>query len=55
MSLCTYVSLILVSRQALDGSMVGDVGFDPLGLSSVADIKFLAEAELKHCRKHISS
>jgi hypothetical protein len=36
--------------QALDGTMVGDVGFDPLGLSSVADIRFLAEAELKHCR-----
>nr|7Y7B_6 Chain 6, ACPI-6 [Chroomonas placoidea]7Y8A_6 Chain 6, ACPI-6 [Chroomonas placoidea] len=35
---------------ALDGSMVGDVGFDPLGLSSVGDIKFLREAELKHCR-----
>jgi light-harvesting complex I chlorophyll a/b binding protein 1 len=40
----------LKQPKALDGSMVGDVGFDPLGLSSVADIKFLREAELKHCR-----
>ncbi len=35
---------------ALDGSMVGDVGFDPLGFSSIGDIKFLQEAEIKHCR-----
>ncbi|EKX46165.1 light-harvesting Chl a protein 7 [Guillardia theta CCMP2712] len=35
---------------ALDGTLAGDVGFDPLGLSSVADVRFLAEAELKHCR-----
>merc|ERR1711998_497745 len=35
---------------ALDGSMVGDVGFDPLGFSQIGDIKFLREAELKHCR-----
>ncbi len=40
----------LKKPEKLDGSMVGDVGFDPLGFSSVADIKFLREAELKHGR-----
>mmetsp|Transcript_22557 Transcript_22557/g.59928 ORF Transcript_22557/g.59928 Transcript_22557/m.59928 type:complete len:241 (-) Transcript_22557:99-821(-) len=35
---------------ALDGSMVGDVGFDPLNISSYLNIKWLREAELKHCR-----
>jgi len=30
--------------------MVGDVGFDPLGLAEFFDIKFLREAELKHGR-----
>jgi hypothetical protein len=34
----------------LDGSMVGDVGFDPLGISTLGDIKFLREAEIKHGR-----
>mmetsp|Transcript_8823 Transcript_8823/g.23158 ORF Transcript_8823/g.23158 Transcript_8823/m.23158 type:complete len:208 (+) Transcript_8823:395-1018(+) len=34
----------------LDGSMVGDVGFDPLGFSNYIDLKFLREAELKHGR-----
>lgn len=39
----------------LDGSMAGDVGFDPLGLSSIAglagaDLYWMREAELKHCR-----
>lgn len=34
----------------LDGSMVGDVGFDPLNLSEVADLKWMREAELKHGR-----
>lgn len=33
----------------LDGSMPGDVGFDPLGFSNKFDLKFLREAELKHC------
>ena len=32
------------------GSMVGDVGFDPLGISTLGDIKFLREAEIKHGR-----
>eukprot|EP00308_Calcidiscus_leptoporus_P017474 CAMPEP_0119375402 /NCGR_PEP_ID=MMETSP1334-20130426/35586_1 /TAXON_ID=127549 /ORGANISM="Calcidiscus leptoporus, Strain RCC1130" /LENGTH=197 /DNA_ID=CAMNT_0007393703 /DNA_START=11 /DNA_END=604 /DNA_ORIENTATION=+ len=34
----------------LDGSMAGDVGFDPLSLSEAYDIKYLREAELKHGR-----
>ncbi|CAM9598371.1 unnamed protein product [Ectocarpus sp. 8 AP-2014] len=39
----------------LDGSMAGDVGFDPLGLSSIAglagaDLYWMREAELKHGR-----
>lgn len=39
---------------ALDGSMAGDVGFDPLGLSGItgigADLYWMREAELKHAR-----
>jgi len=38
----------------LDGSMAGDVGFDPLGLSNIDDIGidlyWLREAEIKHAR-----
>ncbi|EEC44790.1 protein fucoxanthin chlorophyll a/c protein [Phaeodactylum tricornutum CCAP 1055/1] len=38
----------------LDGSMAGDVGFDPLGLSTIegvgVDLYWLREAEIKHCR-----
>jgi len=34
----------------LDGSMVGDNGFDPLGLSAAGNIKWMREAELKHGR-----
>eukprot|EP00802_Teleaulax_amphioxeia_P014608 Tamp_14677.p2 GENE.Tamp_14677~~Tamp_14677.p2 ORF type:complete len:211 (+),score=47.70 Tamp_14677:594-1226(+) len=34
----------------LDGSLPGDVGFDPLGFSEVFDVKVLREAELKHGR-----
>ena len=38
----------------LDGSMAGDVGFDPLGLSEIddlgVDLYWLREAELKHGR-----
>ena len=40
---------------ALDGSMAGDVGFDPLGISSTiielgGDLKYVREAELMHGR-----
>lgn len=32
----------------LDGSLPGDVGFDPLGFSNKFDLNFLREAEVKH-------
>ncbi|EKX48559.1 Light-harvesting Chl a protein 5 [Guillardia theta CCMP2712] len=35
---------------AFDGTWAGDVGFDPLTISGWLDIKWLREAELKHCR-----
>mmetsp|Transcript_14930 Transcript_14930/g.32034 ORF Transcript_14930/g.32034 Transcript_14930/m.32034 type:complete len:215 (+) Transcript_14930:85-729(+) len=35
---------------ALDESMAGYVGFDPLGISSALNIKWLQEAEIKHGR-----
>lgn len=34
----------------LDGTLAGDVGFDPLGFSDIFDVKVLREAELKHGR-----
>nr|7Y7B_2 Chain 2, ACPI-2 [Chroomonas placoidea]7Y8A_2 Chain 2, ACPI-2 [Chroomonas placoidea] len=34
----------------LDGTLAGDVGFDPLGFSDVFDLRVLREAELKHGR-----
>ena len=40
----------LTQPKNLDGSMAGDVGFDPLGISSAIDVKWLREAELKHGR-----
>jgi len=48
-------SLPFMNRPALlDGSMAGDVGFDPLGLSNIDDVGidlyWLREAEIKHCR-----
>lgn len=51
-----YISHIyhILSLFQLDGSMAGDVGFDPLGLSNINDVGidlyWLREAELKHCR-----
>jgi len=35
---------------ALDGTLVGDVGFDPLGFSSSFPMTWLREAEIKHGR-----
>lgn len=32
----------------LDGSMPGDIGFDPLGFSNKFDLNFMRESELKH-------
>jgi len=48
-------SLPFLNRPALlDGSMAGDVGFDPLGLSNIdgvgVDLYWLREAEIKHAR-----
>ena len=47
-------TLALSLSEQLDGSMAGDVGFDPLGLSSIDDIGidlyWLREAEIKHAR-----
>jgi len=40
----------LEAPPACDGTMAGDVGFDPLGLSSYYSIKWMREAELKHGR-----
>jgi hypothetical protein len=48
-------SMPFMNRPALlDGSMPGDKGFDPLGLSNIEgvgiDLYWLREAEIKHCR-----
>jgi len=40
----------LKTPEALDGTAAGDIGFDPLGFSSLGDIRFLREAEIKHGR-----
>merc|ERR1712137_829879 len=41
----------LVKPEKLDGSMVGDAGFDPMGLSEIqTDLKYARWAELKHGR-----
>ena len=37
--------------EKLDGSMVGDMGFDPMGLSEIqTDLNYARWAELKHGR-----
>eukprot|EP00544_Gedaniella_sp_CCMP2646_P012821 CAMPEP_0202492046 /NCGR_PEP_ID=MMETSP1361-20130828/8901_1 /ASSEMBLY_ACC=CAM_ASM_000849 /TAXON_ID=210615 /ORGANISM="Staurosira complex sp., Strain CCMP2646" /LENGTH=206 /DNA_ID=CAMNT_0049122197 /DNA_START=43 /DNA_END=663 /DNA_ORIENTATION=- len=41
----------LVKPEKLDGSMVGDMGFDPMGLSEIqVDLKYARASELKHGR-----
>lgn len=35
---------------ALDGSMAGDIGFDPLEISNLVPLSWSREAELKHAR-----
>ena len=35
---------------SLDGTMAGDVGFDPFGFSATFNVKWLREAEIKHGR-----
>eukprot|EP00284_Hemiselmis_tepida_P012103 CAMPEP_0174915102 /NCGR_PEP_ID=MMETSP1355-20121228/102_1 /TAXON_ID=464990 /ORGANISM="Hemiselmis tepida, Strain CCMP443" /LENGTH=217 /DNA_ID=CAMNT_0016159903 /DNA_START=14 /DNA_END=667 /DNA_ORIENTATION=+ len=35
---------------SLKGDMVGDMGFDPFGVSSYANMQFVQEAEIKHGR-----
>ena len=42
---------LLLSPEALDGTMAGDVGFDPLGFSRTKqDLNRMREAEIKHAR-----
>ena len=41
-------SVPFLLKPKYESGMVGDVGFDPLGLSENFDIKWLREAELKH-------
>jgi light-harvesting complex I chlorophyll a/b binding protein 4 len=43
-------SLPFLTKPKNTAGMVGDAGFDPLGLSEYFDIKWMREAELKHGR-----
>merc|ERR1711966_501974 len=36
------------TSEAFDGTWAGDVGFDPLGISDLIDVRWLREAEVKH-------
>ena len=55
-SMAASPSVPFLERPAkLDGSLPGDVGFDPLGFSNKFDINFLREAEVKHGKRSLSS
>lgn len=41
---------IFARPASLDGTLVGDQGFDPFGFSSWVNMKFVQEAEIKHGR-----
>eukprot|EP00401_Gymnodinium_catenatum_P068663 CAMPEP_0117472802 /NCGR_PEP_ID=MMETSP0784-20121206/8439_1 /TAXON_ID=39447 /ORGANISM="" /LENGTH=171 /DNA_ID=CAMNT_0005266973 /DNA_START=99 /DNA_END=614 /DNA_ORIENTATION=- len=43
-------SLPFLPQPANIVGMAGDVGFDPVGFSNWIDVRWLREAELKHCR-----
>lgn len=43
-------SVPFLKKPTYESGLVGDVGFDPLGLAENFDLKFLREAELKHGR-----
>lgn len=54
-----YISLILcfiyhyyyIITMQLDGTMIGDNGFDPLGISeTIPNLNYVRAAELKHSR-----
>ncbi len=40
----------LENPPALDGTLAGDIGFDPVGFSNYFDLRWLRESELKHGR-----
>merc|ERR1739848_848544 len=43
-------SIPFLQAPTITDNYPGDVQFDPLGFSSMFDIKWLREAEIKHCR-----
>lgn len=50
MKTSTAMPFMEVPAPLEDDSIVGNVGFDPFNLSSVFNLKFMQEAEIKHCR-----
>jgi len=43
-------SFLEFPSQSLDGTAVGDLGFDPFGVSSYTNMLYAREAEIKHGR-----